>query len=104
MAQSAATIALVAPRRDTEEARALLHFDLGQATMSMMLAAVDLGVASAHAAVRDEQAAAKALGLPLDHFCKYLIALGHPARGELRPVSNPDRLPLKEVVRYERWA
>ncbi len=104
MAQSAATIALVAPRRDTEEARAFLHFDLGQATMSIMLAAVGLGVASSHAAVRDEQAAAEVLALPPEYFCKYLIALGYPARGELRPVSNPDRLPLEEVVRYERWA
>jgi nitroreductase len=42
-AGSAATIALVAPRSDDAQLRDLVQFDLYQATMSMMLAATDLG-------------------------------------------------------------
>jgi hypothetical protein len=44
VAGSAATIALVAPRSDDAQMRDLVQFDLGQATMSMMLAAADLGI------------------------------------------------------------
>ncbi|HEY9378636.1 MAG TPA: nitroreductase family protein, partial [Jiangellaceae bacterium] len=39
VAGSAATIALVAPRSDDTQMRDLIQFDLGQATMSVMLAA-----------------------------------------------------------------
>ena len=44
---SAATIALVAPSTDDAHARDLIQFDLGQAAMSIMLAAADLGIGSA---------------------------------------------------------
>jgi hypothetical protein len=33
----------------------LIQFDLGQATMSVMLAAADLGIGSAHAGVHDQE-------------------------------------------------
>jgi hypothetical protein len=42
VAGSAATIALVAPASDDVQLRDLVQFDLGQATMSVMLAAADL--------------------------------------------------------------
>jgi nitroreductase len=51
VASSAATIALVAPTSDDARTRDLVQFDLGQATMSLMLAAADLGIGSAHAGV-----------------------------------------------------
>jgi len=41
VATSAATIALVAPGSDDREARESYQYDLGQATMSIMLAAAD---------------------------------------------------------------
>lgn len=103
VARSAATIALVVPRRDTEEGRRWLHYDLGQVTMAMVLAAVEMGIGSGHAAVRDEAAAAAALGIPADHICPYLIAFGYPADSKLRPIANPNRRPMDEVVRYGRW-
>lgn len=103
VAGSAVTIALVSPVRPTEEGRYLLHYDLGQATMSMMIAATDLGIGSGHASIRDSGAARRILGIPDDHICPYLIALGYPAASELRPLDNPNRRPLDEVVRYERW-
>src|SRR4029450_4162127 len=48
VAGSAVTIALVAPTSDDARMRDLIQFDLGQATMSIMVAAADLGIGSAH--------------------------------------------------------
>ena len=47
VAGSAATITLVAQGPTTPDARPDRQFDLGQATMSIMLAAADLGIGSA---------------------------------------------------------
>ena len=47
--EPAATIVVLGPAADNEFHRA--HFDLGQATMAMMLAAADLGIGSCHAGV-----------------------------------------------------
>src|SRR5215831_7444303 len=48
IAGSAATIALVAREPDGGRGRDLLMYDLGQATVYMMLAAADLGIGSGH--------------------------------------------------------
>ena len=100
MAQSAATIALIAPASD-EQHRA--PFDLGQATMSIMLAAAGLGVGSGHSAVGDQQLARRLLGFPEDKTCAFLIPLGYPAGRPLTPVQRPDRRPFDEVVHRGRW-
>ena len=102
VARSAATVALVAPAGD--EARASqLHYDLGQATMSIMLAAVDLGIGSGHSAVADQEQARKVLGFPADRFCAYLIGLGYPADRPLVPIRRPNRRPFEDVVHRGRW-
>ena len=72
--------------------------DLGQATMMMMLAATDLGIGTAHAAVTDQDQARKVLGLPDDKFLAYLLALGHPKDRALKPIVQPDRRPFDDVV------
>ena len=100
VAQSAATIALIAPAAD-ERRRA--QFDLGQATMSMMLAAAGLGIGSGHSAVGDQELARRLLGFPGDRTCAFLISLGYPAGRPLAPVSRPDRRPFDEVVHRDRW-
>jgi nitroreductase len=46
VAGSAATIALIAPNPGDARSRDLIQYDLGQATMSIMLAAADLGMAA----------------------------------------------------------
>src|SRR5262245_30137309 len=51
VARSAATVALVTPKTASQDARDAAQYDLGQATMSMMLAAADLGIGSAHSSV-----------------------------------------------------
>ena len=100
VAQSAATVALVVPAAD---GRRRAQFDLGQATMSMMLAAAGLGIGSGHSAVSDQELARRLLGLPEDRTCAFLISLGYPAGRPLAPISRPDRRPLDEVVHWDRW-
>jgi nitroreductase len=103
VAISAATVALVAPVRDEEWQRLSVQYDLGQATMSMMLAAADLGIGSGHSAVAEQELARKLLGYPEDRFCAYLIAFGYPGDRPLRPIRNPHRRPFDEVVHRGRW-
>ena len=54
VATSAATIVLVIPRTSDREERDTLWYDLGQATMSIMVAAADLGIGSGHASIGDQ--------------------------------------------------
>ena len=103
VARSAATIAVVAPVPRDDREQGLLQFDLGQATMSIMLAATDLGIGSGHASVEDQDLARSLLGFPDGRFCAYLIALGHSADRPLAPIARPNRRPFDEVVHRERW-
>jgi nitroreductase len=101
VAQSAATVALIAPAADNEFRRA--QFDFGQATMSMMLAAAALHIGSCHAGVGDKRLAADLLGLPPDRECSLLISFGYPAGRPLAPIAHPDRRPFDQVVHRDRW-
>ena len=103
VARAAAVIALVAPVPASEQQRTRVYYDLGQATMSIMLAAAGLGIGSGHAGVFDQDQARKALGFPDDRFCAFLIALGYPADGPLTLIRRPNRRPFEEVVHRERW-
>jgi nitroreductase len=101
VAGSAATIAVIAPASDNDFHRA--QFDLGQATMSMALAAADLGIGSCHAGVADIELARRVLVLPEDRAWVLLLSLGYPADRPLAPVRRPDRRPFDEVVHRGRW-
>jgi nitroreductase len=103
VAGSAATIALVAPRSDDAQLRDLIQLDLGQAAMSIMLAAADLGIGSAHAGVSDQGLVRRLLGVPADRFCALLITLGVPADRPLTPIQRPDRRPFNDVVHRGHW-
>ena len=103
VAGSAATIALIAPLSDDTDTRETYQFDMGQASMSIMLAAADAGVGSCHAAVADQDLARALLGLPPDRECMWLISLGHPAERALAPIERPTRRPFDDVVHRERW-
>ena len=100
VANAPAVIAIVAP---LPAEAPTLSFDLGQATMSMMLMAADLGIGTAHASVADQNLARTILGFPEDRFCSNLISTGIPADGPLRPIKNLKRRPFTEVVHRERW-
>jgi nitroreductase len=99
VAESAATVALVVSSSDRSRA----NYDLGQATMAMMIAAADLGVGSGHSAVDDQDQARRVLGFPEDREAAYLIDFGYPEDRPLRPIKNPDRRPFDEVVHRGKW-
>ena len=100
---SAATIALVSPVPRDAMRRDWIQYDLGQATMAMMIAAADLGIGSGHSAVSDQDLARRLLRLPADRFLAYLLALGYPADRPLRPIAHPRRRPFEEVVHRGVW-
>ncbi|MGC8471104.1 MAG: nitroreductase family protein [Acidimicrobiales bacterium] len=103
VALSAASIALVGAEPQDDLHASWLQYDFGQATAYLMLAAADLGIGSGHAHVSDQAEARRVLGLPEDHFCPYLVALGYPADRPLRPIEHPDRRPFDDVVHWDRW-
>jgi nitroreductase len=103
IAGAAAAVGLVAPFSDDVGSTASINYDLGQAAMSMMIAAADLGIGSRTAAVRDHDLASEILGLPDDRRLTWLLGLGYPADRPLKPIQNPARRPLEEVVHHDRW-
>ncbi len=103
VADSAATIALISPLFDNPGERERAQYDLGQATMSMLIAAADLGIGSGHSAVADQDQARQVLGFPEDRYTAYLVDLGYPADRPLKPIKKPNRRPFSEVVHRGRW-
>jgi nitroreductase len=103
VANAAAAVGLVAPFNDELDATASINYDLGQAAMSMMIAAADLGIGSRTAAVRDHDLATEVLGLPDDRRLNWLLGLGYPGDRPLKPMKNPARRPLEEIVHHDRW-
>lgn len=103
VARSAATIAVVAPVGEDGGTRESIQYDLGQATMSIMLAATDLGIGTGHAAVEDQGLAREVLGFPEGMECAWMIALGFPGDRPIAPIKRPRRRPIGEVVHREAW-
>ena len=103
VAGSASTVVLVAPIPADQDGRDWIFYDMGQATLSMMLAAADMGIGSSHAAVDDQGLARKVLGLPEDRFVVGLVAFGYPADRPVRPIARINRRPLGEIVHREKW-
>ncbi len=103
IANAAAAIGLVAPFSDDPRLAASINYDLGQAAMSMMIAAADLGIGSRTASVHDYELASDVLGLPDDRRLTWLLGLGYPGDRPLKPIKNPARRPLSEVVHHDRW-
>ena len=102
VATSAATVALIAPivegdKRQTE------YFDLGQAAISMMIAAADLGIGSGHSASATRSSPARSSASRRTRFCAHMVPLGYPAERPLLPLRRPDRRPFDEVVHRGRW-
>ncbi|MFQ5968170.1 MAG: nitroreductase family protein [Acidimicrobiia bacterium] len=103
VARSQATIALIAPKADNASTRDSIHYDLGQVTMSMMLAAADLGIGSCHSSVVDQELAQRLLGFPDSHYCAWLIGFGYPSDRPLVSIRRPRRKPLAGVVHHGGW-
>jgi nitroreductase len=103
LAGAAAAVVMVLPNPEEERQKLMDQFDLGQAAMMMMLAAVDLGIGSGHSAVGDQDAARALLRVPDTHFVAYMLALGYPAERPLAPITRPSRRPVAEVVHRGHW-
>jgi nitroreductase len=100
---AAAAVALLSPASTDPEARETFAFDLGQAAMSMMLAAADLGIGSCHSAIGSQEQARELLGFPEDRECVIILSLGYPAVRPLAPVEHPNRRPFDDVAHRDRW-
>ena len=103
VAQSAATIVLVAPVTDDPRRAGLIQYDLGQATIQMAVCAADLGIGSGHASIGDQDRLRALIGHPEDRRGAYLLALGYPGDRPLRPLKRVNRRPFEEVVHRGRW-
>lgn len=103
IASAAAAIALVVPEPPNDRRRLTDLYDLGQATMAMLIAATDLGIGVGHSSVEDHDTARAILGVPDDHLVAYLLGLGYPADRPLVPIRKPDRRPFGEVIHHGHW-
>ncbi len=103
IANARAAVGFVAPFSDDNRIAASINYDLGQAAMSMMIAAADLGIGSRTAAVHDFDLASQVLDLPDDRRLTWLLGLGYPADRPLKPIKNPARKPIEEIVHHDRW-
>jgi nitroreductase len=103
IAGAAAAIALLSPVSADPDARETFAFDLGQAAMSMMLAAADLGIGSCHSAIGSQEHAGEILGSPEDRECVMILSLGYPPERPLAPVDRPNRRSFDDVVHRDRW-
>lgn len=104
IARAAAAVGLVIDEFEPgSRDREIALYDLGQASLQMMVAAADLGVGSGHSAVGDQQLALQILGLPPNKILQYVIDFGYPGERPLRPIRNPNRRPFDEVVHRGRF-
>ncbi|OBK14526.1 nitroreductase family protein [Mycobacterium asiaticum] len=103
IAGAAAAIVLVIPEPADERRKVTDQYDLGQATMAMMLAATDLGIGTGHSSVGDQGKARAILGVPDGYLVAYLLGVGYPADRPLTPIRKPNRRPFDEVVHHGRW-
>jgi len=103
VATSAATVALIAPQTNDPGVLRSIHYDLGQVTMVMMVAAADRGIGSGHTAVANQELARELLGHPDGMICGWLLALGYPADRPLKPIKNLNRRAYDEVVHLGGW-
>jgi nitroreductase len=103
LAGAAAAVVMTLQPPEAERYVTMNQYDLGQATMAMMLAATDLGIGSGHSAIGDQEACRRILGIPEDRICAYMLALGYPADRPLQPIIHPDRRPFDQVVHRGHW-
>ena len=98
VARAAAAVAFVGPVLESDANRDWLWFDHGQAMMSMMIAAADLGIGSGHAAVADQELARTILGRPRGP----VLRRAHVARLSGGPRAGAAPAPRSATVRRGR--
>jgi len=103
IAGAQAAVVLVIDDEQDAHARESARYDIGQASMQMMITAADLGIGSGHSSVGDQDLARKILGFPEGKIARYIIDFGYPADRPLKPIKKPARRPYDEVVHTGRW-
>lgn len=80
-------------------------FDAGQAAAYMQLAAWELGVGSCIASIYEPEKARAILGFPPKWHLRIALSFGYPAdEAKLSaPPRKGGRLPLEELVHWEKW-
>lgn len=78
------------------------HYDLGQASSYLQLAAWELGVGSCIAALQQEDEAKALLGVPAEATAYAALSFGYPAE-DFTPAKMGGRKPLDEVIHWEKW-
>jgi nitroreductase len=82
-------------------------WDMGRVAQNVMLAAAALGVGSCPITLHREDCGRAVLGVPDDHRCQVVIAMGYPDEGleragrEASPMHG--RKPVGDVVRFDRF-
>lgn len=84
------------------------YVDAGAAVMTLMLAAIEEGLATAIFGVTDIPALRRTLGIPDDVGFVAVVTMGYPAEEDESStgasIFSRRRKPRDEVVRWERWA
>jgi len=101
VAGAAMCVVILSPDRETRFWQNM--FDIGQAAAYMMLAAHEVGVASAQGNVYEWDRARELLGFPSDWKPYLLISFGYPAEATNRPAKKGGRRPFDDVVRWEKF-
>jgi len=78
-------------------------FDIGAATMIILLAALDLGYATAFTGTFDPGGMKKYLGIPDEYHPVGVISIGKPAKDVKSPSLKRGRKLLDHVVHFEKW-
>jgi nitroreductase len=100
-ATAAMCVVIVSPDRETHFWQNMI--DVGNASTYMMLAAHELGIASAPANVFEPDRARELLGFPADWKPYYLVSFGYPDPEKPKPKGKGGRKPFDEVVRWEHF-
>jgi len=79
------------------------HFDIGAASMIILLAAVNEGLAAAFTGVFRIEEMRKLLGIPRHFQPVGVISIGYRAKDMMSPSLKRGRRPAKDVVHYEHW-
>jgi len=103
IAGAAAAVAIVIDDESDPRGRELIRYDIGQASLQMMVAAADLGIGSGHSSVGDQELARELLGHPEGKILGLIIDFGYPADRPLRPIKRPNRRPFEEVIHRGSW-
>jgi nitroreductase len=78
-------------------------FDIGAASMIILLGVVDAGLAAAFSGVVDLDGMKELLGIPAHFHPVGVISIGHGAKDVKSPSLKRGRRPSTEVIHYDRW-